>query len=705
MSRILEKLADQHEERMINVLYKLEEDVVKEVTRATKGQLVSQRLAIQLRPKIKELVENNFLNEADLIINEEYNKIAKEVLDTFGEMPIPNKFKSLTEANLSTINALKFQSYSGFEDIGERFIKVINDELYQSTIAGRPFEDMVSNIRSHINGVYKKSNQREINELVDFINENKYNAVRKLEVEEAVRKLHTQYASDRAGNNLRRYAGQIAHDSVMQFHGQFTIAKAKESGLTHFTYTGTLVRDSRDWCRGILGKTYTEKQIRELWNTRSWNGKANGDPFIVRGGYRCRHTWIPTDPSWGEETVDELPEEPVIDTTPEPVTIESLTSSPRNKALTDATLLIQTRSQVERQLKQRTETVKKDYDDVFVPVEAQARPDGTTSLMSFYGTRFRPDVKGNYAFQVVLKNKPQTVNKKKVIPELTDESASVVNELMKELDILARKFKIPRLNGVYVGETRRNVIGAMGDGQLFLKASSINNRTKPLSTKPLNEKEQKRFDKLLATLNKAKEEKNNLLREMQDKDMYLTTKIDTDGIERLVYPNNDKKTYDMFQAKLKSFSDNIEKLTADILPLSTRNTKLSTAKWKIGDGFAKAPYNAMSYFDNPIDRMRQLFYHEFGHHVHQMYGLNKKYKDLGTALKEYKRPPVERKLPTVTNKALDKNKVYASQYMAHDSQEYFAEQFGLYFMDRKDLVDPKFKNLIEDILKEANDIN
>ena len=57
MSRILEKLADQHEERMINVLYKLEEDVVKEVTRATKGQLVSQRLAIQLRPKIKQLVE------------------------------------------------------------------------------------------------------------------------------------------------------------------------------------------------------------------------------------------------------------------------------------------------------------------------------------------------------------------------------------------------------------------------------------------------------------------------------------------------------------------------------------------------------------------------------------------------------------------------------------------------------------------------
>jgi len=63
MSKILEKLADQHEERIINVLYKLEEDVVKEVTRATKGQLVSQRLAIQLRPAIKKLIDESFLDK------------------------------------------------------------------------------------------------------------------------------------------------------------------------------------------------------------------------------------------------------------------------------------------------------------------------------------------------------------------------------------------------------------------------------------------------------------------------------------------------------------------------------------------------------------------------------------------------------------------------------------------------------------------
>jgi len=299
MSRLLDKLADQHEQRIINVLYELENDVIKAITKATGGTLeVETRLAIQLQPQLKAVIESTFLNEADLIINEEYNKIAKEVLDTFGKMPIPNKFKNLTDVDLQTITSLKYQAFAGFEDIAERFSKVINDEVYQSIIAGRPFDDMVSNIRGHINGVYQRSNINEINDLVDFINANKYNNAKKKQVEDAINKLRVQYAADRAGNNLRRYASQIAHDSVMQFHGQFTVKKAKDSGLKHFTYTGTLVRDSRPFCINMVNKTLTEKEIRNVWNNQSWEGKSTGDPFIVRGGYRCRHTWIPTNPEW-----------------------------------------------------------------------------------------------------------------------------------------------------------------------------------------------------------------------------------------------------------------------------------------------------------------------------------------------------------------------------------------------------------------------
>ena len=299
MSAILDKLADQHEERLINVLYTLENDIINSVRKTTvAGTTLTTKLAIELQPQLRSIIESTFLEEADLIINEDYNKIAKEVLDTFGKMPIPARFKNLTKIDLQTITALKYQSFSGFEDIAERFLKVINDEVYQSAIVGRPFADVEKNIRSHINGVYQQSNQREINELVDFINENKFVESQKTAVQNAVTKLQTEYAADRAGENLRRYAGQIAHDSVMQVHGQFTVKKAKESGLNHFTYTGTLVRDSRPFCVNMVGRTLTEKQIRDRWNSDSWKGKSSGDPFIVRGGYRCRHTWIPTNPDW-----------------------------------------------------------------------------------------------------------------------------------------------------------------------------------------------------------------------------------------------------------------------------------------------------------------------------------------------------------------------------------------------------------------------
>ena len=299
MSRILDKLADQHEQRLINVLYTLENDIIDSVRKTTvAGTTLTTKLAIELQPQLRSIIENVFLEEADLIINEDYNKIAKEVLDTFGKMPIPTKFKNLTKIDLQTITALKYQSFSGFEDIAERFLKVINDEVYQSAIVGRPFSEVERNIRSHINGVYQQSNQTEINELVDFINENKFVESQKTAVQNAVTKLQTEYAADRAGENLRKYAGQIAHDSVMQFHGQFTVKKAKESGLKHFTYTGTLVRDSRPFCVNMVGRTLTEKQIRDRWNSDSWKGKSSGDPFIVRGGYRCRHTWIPTNPDW-----------------------------------------------------------------------------------------------------------------------------------------------------------------------------------------------------------------------------------------------------------------------------------------------------------------------------------------------------------------------------------------------------------------------
>ena len=47
-----------------------------------------------------------------------------------------------------------------------------------------------------------------------------------------------------------------------------------------------------------IARSFPDQEIRDIWNNQGWQGKSTGDPFIVRGGYRCRHTWIPTNPEW-----------------------------------------------------------------------------------------------------------------------------------------------------------------------------------------------------------------------------------------------------------------------------------------------------------------------------------------------------------------------------------------------------------------------
>ena len=252
---LLESLADNHEAQIKKTLENLEEEIISTISRATEGELISTRIAIELRKDIKRHIQETYLFEADTIIRE-YDKIVNEFLNEFGTLNIPDKFKSLTKIDLETINALKYQSFSGFEDLANRYLTDISSNVYQNAIAGRSFRDMVKDIKGKVTGL-----------------------------------------EDRAGKPMSSHAGQLAHDSIMQFDGQFTIHKAKEAGLKHFKYTGSKDEANRDFCRRHVGNTYNEKQIRAIW-TGNWKGKSSGDPFIVRGGYRCRHTWLPVDKDW-----------------------------------------------------------------------------------------------------------------------------------------------------------------------------------------------------------------------------------------------------------------------------------------------------------------------------------------------------------------------------------------------------------------------
>ena len=104
---------------------------------------------------------------------------------------------------------------------------------------------------------------------------------------------------------MKRYAGQILNDSLREFDATLNLAKSNDAGLTHVVYQGSNIPTTRDFCRLVRSGAYDKRkgglftidEVRKLWR-RNWKGKKPGDPFIVRGGYNCRHQWSFVNPDW-----------------------------------------------------------------------------------------------------------------------------------------------------------------------------------------------------------------------------------------------------------------------------------------------------------------------------------------------------------------------------------------------------------------------
>lgn len=288
--RLIERLDATHGRRLESVLETLEAEIERLVGQGK----ITPAEAINKRVTIEAAIRGTFLTWADETVRD-YDNVASGVVAMMQKL---GSIEGFVAADAATVNQLKRIAFAGYEDIAARFVDTLANGLYQNTLAGRPATETVREMRQAINGVFAKSDDVAAMELVDFVKQYRDDESRADEVADAVEQLHTIHARDRSGNNLRRYAYQQVHDALMQFNGSFTQAKAQEAGLTHYEYYGSLVRDSRSWCVGLAGKVLSQDEVREKWANSSWQGKAPGDPFVVRGGYNCRHHFMPVDPDW-----------------------------------------------------------------------------------------------------------------------------------------------------------------------------------------------------------------------------------------------------------------------------------------------------------------------------------------------------------------------------------------------------------------------
>ena len=209
---------------LVETLDRIEREVVSLANRElpqTDGKLIELRAAIAIRPKIKAILDREYLGWSDTVVREGFNKQAKRVVKAFKTLEstlpagrIPTQFVELTKGDLELVQNLKQQYFTQFKDVSNTFTRQLSEKVYQNTLAGNDFTELEKELRQAINGIYSSSDDAEAQKLVDYINKNKYNKSKKAIVDRSIQKLQTKFARDRAGENMKRYDGQILNDSL-----------------------------------------------------------------------------------------------------------------------------------------------------------------------------------------------------------------------------------------------------------------------------------------------------------------------------------------------------------------------------------------------------------------------------------------------------------------------------------------------------------
>ena len=299
----------QYYKSLINTLDRIEREVIATASRLplTDGKLIELQAAIAIRPQIKAILEREYLKWSDTVVRKGFNKQAKRIEKTFKRIGnIPVAFQELTKGDKALIQNLKQQYFTQFKDVSNTFTRRLSEKVYQNTLVGTEFTVLEKELRQTINGIYASSDDPEIQRLVDYINDNKFDKSKQSQVDKSIQTLQSKFARDRAGENMKRYAGQILNDSLRDFDATLNFNKSKDAGLTFVKYYGDVIPTTRDHCRNLISGVYNKRksglftidEVNSLWTSRSWKGKKSGNPLVVRGGYNCRHQWSYVNPDW-----------------------------------------------------------------------------------------------------------------------------------------------------------------------------------------------------------------------------------------------------------------------------------------------------------------------------------------------------------------------------------------------------------------------
>jgi len=144
-------------------------------------------------------------------------------------------------------------------------------------------------VRGAISGVMMRTSNAETSKLQTQLRRLRNNpAADTVEIRGLTQQIRNQLPDVETRGALMDTVRNTVESVTMKYNNTFTYARAEREGVTKYVYDGTTDGRSRPWCANLAGAELTKEEIDDLW-AEDWQGKEPGDPFVVAGGYNCRH--------------------------------------------------------------------------------------------------------------------------------------------------------------------------------------------------------------------------------------------------------------------------------------------------------------------------------------------------------------------------------------------------------------------------------
>lgn len=290
-----------HDKVLQDTLDQIQADVY-DNTKALENQiaeLVAQELPIDLvRPQIMAAFNTH---SADV------KALATPLTDISNDWVDQSKFPRDGE-DFTTQNTLLQYGQSTLSSTVDAHREDVISTVVLGTVAGLGTVALINQVRGRISGIWMDSKDAEVRRAQRKLRKmmrtkNTESAFRNESI--AMATALTAYAATVALIK-RKLPGDVntaaslavkletaSDNMVRQYDGTFAASRAERFDIDRFRYSGSLIETSRPFCTEYQGAELDKEEIERIWNSRTWKGKEPGDPFIVMGGYNCRHYWVP----------------------------------------------------------------------------------------------------------------------------------------------------------------------------------------------------------------------------------------------------------------------------------------------------------------------------------------------------------------------------------------------------------------------------